>query len=44
MKFLLGPENQNNEIKAVAFGVNSLKVQLSRCLSDLQLLDDLVLY
>ncbi len=38
-------KNQNSWLKTDEFGVNSSKVQLSRCLSDLsELLDDLVIY
>lgn len=41
--FLYGPENQNNELKAVNFGFNSLRVLLSRCvLQVFQLVDDII--
>lgn len=41
--FLHGPENQNNELKAVNFGFNSLRVLLSRCvLQVFQLVDDII--
>lgn len=41
--FLYGPENQNNELKAVNFGFNSSRVLLSRCvLQVFQLVDDII--
>lgn len=41
--FLYGPENQNNELKAVNFGYNSSRVLLSRCvLQVFQLVDDII--
>lgn len=41
--FLYGPENQNNELKAVNFGVNSSRALLSRCvLQVFQLVDDII--
>lgn len=41
--FLYGPENQNNELKPVNFGVNSSRVLLSRCvLQVFQLVDDII--